>query len=770
MTHLYRHRAWLWALVPLLAGALLGLAWWDWGNQGMLRAYTLQEPIYTPYRRRLVWTLAIAATSCLGLWRLSKRIDPTAKNHPARASIPFAAAWLIVPFFFRYTWHPWGVQPGSSIWGYGLSAVTTIIVALPLSRLLLSTRRRPRYGALVVGAMAALYVLIFGFLGAARHTAFRSHALDMGAMDQAAWNTIHGRILERTPLHRHPADGSRYENRFLDAKLELIFVPLSALYWLAPDPRILLLVQTLLLAAGAVPLYLLLVEQSHDTRLAAAVACAYLLYLPLHYVDMAGFHPSALMTPFLIAAWRAQRNNTWRWYYFWLVLSLCCRIEAAIVALALGPVILLWSKKRRWRHALTTALIAAIWLWVNFGLVLPAARNEYGADTGTLLERRFGAWGDTPAEIVRTVFTHPASIAGEFDRETLQTLFDLLMPLGFASLISPLALLPALPILGINLLAQSAWQNSVHAHYMAPLIPFIWIAAGEGVSRLAGQHRRGQTWPVAAALALFILLNTALTGYLFSPYPPGQAFHLADFYQPSIYQRNLRQVIALLPDQAPVCAQSDIYPHLSQRRDAALFPNCQLDETTFTDYVIVDLDATSDKSPVDFHTFYLLVDQWLAKPDWGVVAQRGGVLLLEQGAARDNMAQVYAALDKYGREFYRVEFVENKTPAAMQANDLYLASIVLRNTGSQCWHSRGQLPVRLSYHWQTPDGQVVHVASLRTDLPHRVEPGHVVRLQAQVLSPTQAGEYVLEWSMLREGDAWFGDRGGQTLKQTVIVE
>jgi uncharacterized membrane protein len=596
-------------------------------------------------------------------------------------------------------------------------------------------------------------------------------------MDQAAWNTIQGRFLERTPLYRDPADGSRYENRLSDAKLELIFVPLSALYWLWPDPRILLAVQTAFLAAGAIPLYLLACEPgprvrgaSEDGRARRALpalllAAAYLLYLPLHYVNMADFHPSALMVPLLIAAWRAMRQGRWRGYYLWLTLALSCRVDAAFAVLALGVTISTWQKGKR-RHGLYTMALAVAWLAIDFGIVVPAVRQIYGSGAGDLVARRFGALGDDPIEVLRTLATRPAFVLAQFaDRERLQTAFDLLAPLGLIPLLAPPILLPALPVLVINLLAESTWQNSIHAHYMAPVIPFVWLAAAEGMVRLS--KVRPHAW--ATSIATFTLLNVTLASCAFSPFPPGRTFRMADYRQLSAYTEGLRAMIALIPDGASVCAQSDLHPHLSQRRDACLFPRCRLSDGEEAEYVIVDLDPTSVKSPLGYHAFYERVNAWLEREDYGLIAQRGGALLLRRSAAGADATLVLAVLDEHGRDFYRVEYLRARLPMRLRVDEFYRVPLTIRNAGSGCWSSRGQLPVRLSYRWLMEGKPLLTVLSLRTDLPHRVEPGHEAWLGARLLTPSQPGEYTLEWDVVREGDAWFGDVGATTLRQVVTV-
>ena len=67
------------------------------------------------------------------------------------------------------------------------------------------------------------------------------------------------------------------------------------------------------------------------------------------------------------------------------------------------------------------------------------------------------------------------------------------LPLGLLPLAAPLALLPALPELGLNLLSSTITQTSVKTHYAATAIPALLAAAVYGVARVgerAGVRRR----------------------------------------------------------------------------------------------------------------------------------------------------------------------------------------------------------------------------------------------------------------------------------------
>jgi hypothetical protein len=161
----------------------------------------------------------------------------------------------------------------------------------------------------------------------------------------------------------------------------------------------------------------------------------------------------------------------------------------------------------------------------------------------------------------------------------------------------------------------------------------------------------------------------------------------------------------------------------------------------------------------------------LAREEYGVVAFQGSGLLLQRGAPRENLTEVMRALEAYGVGLYRVSFERARLPDKVRADDYAQVRLVLRNTGTQNWQARGTLPVRLSYRWlDTGGAPVLDVPALRTDLPHRVAPGHAVEVRAALLTPSMGGSYTLEWDVLREGDAWFSTRGGETMRQPIQVE
>jgi hypothetical protein len=101
---------------------------------------------------------------------------------------------------------------------------------------------------------------------------------------------------------------------------------------------------------------------------------------------------------------------------------------------------------------------------------------------------------------------------------------------------------------------------------------------------------------------------------------------------------------------------------------------------------------------------------------------------------------------------------------------MYEVGVVLENRGTQSWETAGPYPINLNYHWWTADGTPVEWYGLPTLLSQVVKPGEVHPQEARFVTPTQPGDYVLEWDLVHEGRTWFGDQGSITLRVEVTVE
>jgi hypothetical protein len=141
----------------------------------------------------------------------------------------------------------------------------------------------------------------------------------------------------------------------------------------------------------------------------------------------------------------------------------------------------------------------------------------------------------------------------------------------------------------------------------------------------------------------------------------------------------------------------------------------------------------------------------------------------------------------------------------MVVSHLMTLPVTVRNTSREIWKAAGspeeKQPVNLAYHWiegptvrqrkaeqETPttdkspgklrvwrtaalqqQGRVVVFGGRRTVLPHDIEPGEVLTLNAQIQAPDRPGDFTLRVTMVKENVSWFEDRGAQPLDLPVTV-
>ena len=147
----------------------------------------------------------------------------------------------------------------------------------------------------LLAAGIAAYAAGFAALSALRHDAFVTGRFDLGNMVQAVWSTAHGHLLRMTDLH-----GDQISR--LAAHVDPILVLYAPLWWIWPSPQLLLVTQALVVAVGAIPVFLLARKHHGSGRAGLGFAIAYLLYPATGWLTLNEFHPVALATTFLLFA------------------------------------------------------------------------------------------------------------------------------------------------------------------------------------------------------------------------------------------------------------------------------------------------------------------------------------------------------------------------------------------------------------------------------------------------------------------------------------
>jgi uncharacterized membrane protein len=472
-------------------------------------------------------------------------------------------------------------------------------------------RYSPTSFALVLVGAAA-WVAGFAALSVLRQKAFFNGRFDMGNMVQAVWSTAHGHPLRMTGLR-----GEQISR--LAAHVDPILAVYGPLWWVWPSPYLLLVTQALALGLGALPVYWLSRKHLGSSRAALGLACAYLLYPATGWLALNEFHPVALATPLLLFAFWFLDEDRLLPFALCAVAASLCKEEIALVVAGFG----IWYgiTRRRWAVGALIAGLAGIWALVAIAVVIPHFNNGEASD----FYGRYSEVGGSAGGIVKTAFTHPLRIVeAAFSRRDIHYLWELGFPLAFLFLLSPLALVAALPELALNLLSATTTQTSIHFHYTAGLIAPLVIATVLGASRL-----RRRAVPVAMVVVAAALVGSWHLGPIpgWRHVPGGETFQ-STAARVTDHDAIAEEALRLIPANAVVSATNTLGSHLSARRRFLSFPFLK--------------DATwiaADETQPGYADRYAplptaLQLAWLRRnPEWRLVFERDGILVFRRRSA-----------------------------------------------------------------------------------------------------------------------------------------
>ncbi|MEO7000678.1 MAG: DUF2079 domain-containing protein [Ktedonobacterales bacterium] len=499
-----------------------------------------------------------------------------------------------------------------------------------------------RISLALVALMAAAYALFFSLYLFARHDAYLTNAEDMGNMDQALWNTVHGAILHQTICNivsdtNCLGDVSRFAIHF-----EPIMLVISLLYVFIPSPKTLIALQAIVVAVGAFPTYWIASRKLRSSLAGVAFALVYLLFPALQAAVIYPFHAVTLAATFLMFAFYflLTRNNTGLFIASILVMSTKEEAPLTILMIALSVMLL----QRRWKVGGLLAALSVAWTLLALAVIhfaSPVGQSSTASRYANALHH--------PLAVIHSQVLGPGGI---FYLRTI------LSPAAYLPLLSPLTLLIAVPEMLINLLSSDPAMRAGIYHYNALIVPVLVFAAIQTVGTLAGltawlvdraptmgsalsgmlaqgSRIHGETWerarrlPYARTMMLALTLLTLFFG-VYEQRERGDTPLAKGFSWPQVtaHTQLANSLLSLIPPDASVSAQSDLAPHISHRRYIYLYPYMG-DQA---DYVFLDVTGSLYPLGDQPQVYFQSVVNLLHSGAYHVVAARDGYLLLKRGA------------------------------------------------------------------------------------------------------------------------------------------
>lgn len=435
-------------------------------------------------------------------------------------------------------------------------------------------------------------LVLFGF-SSLRHALFQSTALDLAFFDQLVYLVSQGL----------PPISSLFGFHLLGDHAAFILYPIALLYKISADVHWLFAIQALALAVGAIPIYALSLQSGLSVAYARSIALSYLLYPALFNINFyTDFRPETIAVPALLwAIWAGIAKRTGQ-LIIAIVLVLSCKDILSLTVIALG-VWFAFSEHRR-LYGWGCIAVGTVWFVFTINYLVPLLRNGQPGGIGF-----YSSIGNSFAEIIWKLLTHPGGILGRFilpDRLFYYLLLILPVIIGL-SWRQIAIMLPAFPMLLLNILSDFSAQRDLIHHYSLPIFPFLFVWLIRSLKQYQKRRKRHWlTYRILVIWAVIMFFALAKYGYFGSRYLSA----LSNI-------NSVRTAVSLVPSKGSVLATTYIAPHLSHRQVIKVINKNsdleQISSNTF-DYIIFDLQHPGRGiSPKLMNN---LVEKYQKSPEW----------------------------------------------------------------------------------------------------------------------------------------------------------
>jgi uncharacterized membrane protein len=450
----------------------------------------------------------------------------------------------------------------------------SVVTAWPWLR---DRRLLARLGASTRAPVLTLTALMLGYctmmirLAIIRHRALGSGLYDLGIFDNLMFHAAQGHWQTTTVLR-----GETFTSAHCSPILQL----LAPIYAIAPGPEMLIVVQAVWLASGAIPIYLLAVHAfgSVPARrwLGVVFGLCWLCHPSLHGVTLFDFHDLTLaapMIPWCIYALETERRGL---YIAMIAALLLTREELAFVAASLG--VCAFAAGRRKQAVLTILAAAAALMFIKLVLMQHSDIFMPNGESSYRYANRFNKVIPDPetggaADILATLLSNPGFVIQHaLTPPKLIYMATLALP-TLALFVFGGRVVWALGFgLVFTALGSGANLSNLYLHYTVFSFPAMAAAAVFGLRNLVERVEPARREKVLVGLAAALCCASLLAGERLGALGGSDAFGAGgaplirdlDEHQRERYAWLTEQIV-LIPEEASITATNSLGAHASNR-------------------------------------------------------------------------------------------------------------------------------------------------------------------------------------------------------------
>jgi len=369
---------------------------------------------------------------------------------------------------------------------------------------------------------------------------------------------------------------------------------LLPVYFVFPYMETLLVSQPILLALGAIPLYLICRHREYKPVEATCFSLAYLFSTAVVAPNFYDFHETAFIPVLMFSFFYFMEKKKWVWMYIFLFLTLCCKEDVAVSMVCVGVFMYLSNKKdmdKKFHGIIVTLTCLAFFFTVTMML------DKFGEG---LFSHRFNDLMADPgkgflSEIIRTAFTNPGFIFSQSfaSQDKFMFLLRMFLPLLFVPFFSNKGgrYLLLVPTFLVCMLPGYTYQHNIDFQYVHGMIPMIIYLAVLNLKDVKIKIRKYILPCIAIASIAFTFAHiTPKLSYI--------GYYNNDRDKLAVYEKYLGQI----PTEASVEAFHNFVPRLSSRKIIFMMTgNPEEQKWEPTDYVVLRVSRYMSEQDQEFY-------------------------------------------------------------------------------------------------------------------------------------------------------------------------
>lgn len=413
----------------------------------------------------------------------------------------------------------------------------------------------------IVCAAALGYAIYFSYYTILNHKRFGTAGFDLGINVNWCYNAMKGHPFRTTVLFG-PSGGSMIAGHAIFAMF--LWLPV---FMLKPGAEVLLVYQSVMCAAAAIPLYLF-AKTLLPKPTAVLIAIAYLLYAPLHGPNFYDFHELPVAIFFHFWLYYVIATERYKWVPVLLVILFAHREDVAVGIAILGTFLMLTGLRPR--LGLLMSVTSVIWFFLIKFVIMPLAGSWWFAGIyKDLMPDGKGGYGG----VVQTMLVNPIYFVSTVLKEAKLVYFlHLFAPLAFLPLRRPILAFLAFPGFFFTLMTTGyAPTISIAFQYTTHWVPYLFLTSVIAIRILGDLEGPSRRQAAAVALGFGVLAHSVSFGAVFQHETFVGGFSRIIFTMTDAEKQSyaaFNRLAAMIPQSASVAATESEISHVAARKDA----------------------------------------------------------------------------------------------------------------------------------------------------------------------------------------------------------